>query len=346
MGGSSSINTPVEPRKNSTALREPVSEAKKKIQKQEQSTNDLRRQEMQAEQQQQKLEKPLNWPLPKREKEKDFVVNSLPMNKRYTVSENQYNYNEAIVQRSIKATTVNFRPTQKTMTKTTDDGDSNVHESARAQLIMQAKTDLWAGISSSAEMQNLLASLNVTHMESSEIIQQRLHGLSREAERVMGLIINDTIDEQNRLLEYAQEIQARQEELHREWLQKYLLELDRWRSHELEQLHEKIDGYKETINLVAYKKLAFVNQQVKSAKSYIFQDEYNRQTEKADRIVSDMEKLSRQHDMQQFGTEAKTDIHLKIQGNGGNKPMNEKAPFYDPFVLKREYVNQRMLTDQ
>ncbi|CAF4585092.1 unnamed protein product, partial [Rotaria magnacalcarata] len=49
---------------------------------------------------------------------------------------------------------------------------------------------------------------------------------------------------------------------------------------------------------------------------------------------------------QQFGTEAKTDIHLKIQGNGGHKPMNEKAPFYDPFVLKREYVNQRMLTDQ
>ncbi|CAF4134677.1 unnamed protein product, partial [Rotaria sp. Silwood2] len=73
-------------------------------------------------------------------------------------------------------------------------------------------------------------------MESNEIIQRRLEGVSKAAERILGLIINETTEDQNRLLEYAQEIQMRHEELYREWLQKYIIELDRWRSSELAKL--------------------------------------------------------------------------------------------------------------
>lgn len=211
---------------------------------------------------------------------------------------------------------------------------------------MKSKTDLWTGISSSDDMQKLLASLNVSNIESSEILQQRLQGLSKEAERVIGFIIEDTTDEQNRLLEYAQGIQARQEELYREWLQKYLIELDQWRSHELQLLHEKIDVYKEQISAIAHRKLAFVNEQVKQAKSDIFREEFQRQSSKTDEIVADMEKLTRNNDTQHFGTETKTDIHLQIQGHGGRKITEEKSyPSNKPFKLKREYVDPKMFTD-
>ena len=115
-------------------------------------------------------------------------------------------------------------------------------------MTIKTKTDLWAGMTVSAEMKNLMARLNVAHIESNEIIQQRLEGVSKEAERVIGLIIKETTDEQDRLLKYAQEVQRTREELHREWLQKYVIELDRWRSNELGKLHEKLEYSKNEMN--------------------------------------------------------------------------------------------------
>lgn len=39
-----------------------------------------------------KVEKPLIWPLPVKEKDKDFVVNTLPMNEHYTLSPDEFDY--------------------------------------------------------------------------------------------------------------------------------------------------------------------------------------------------------------------------------------------------------------
>jgi hypothetical protein len=188
---------------------------------------------------------------------------------------------------------------------------------------MKTKTDLWAGMTVSAEMKNLMARLNVAHMESNEIIQQRLEGVSKEAERVIGLIIKETTDEQDRLLKYAQEVQRTREELHREWLQKYIVELDRWRSNELGKLHEKLEYSKKEMNTILQKKLALVNHQVEVAKSQIFREEQERQAKEAGNIVSDVNEISQKDKMQHIGTEANTDIYLKIRANGGNKVDNE-----------------------
>jgi hypothetical protein len=208
-------------------------------------------------------------------------------------------------------------------------------------MTMKTKTDLWAGMSPSTEMKNLLARLNVAHMESNEIIQQRLEKVSKEAERVLGLIINETAAEQNRLLEYAQGIQARREELHRDWLKKYVVELDRWRSIELARLHEKLEQSKKKINAVLQKKLALVNQQVELAKSEIFREEQERQTEEADNIVSGVKDISRQNKMQHIGTEANTDIHLKIRANAGSKVAEEGPKFNDTYYpfLEQEHLD-------
>ncbi|CAF2698079.1 unnamed protein product [Rotaria sp. Silwood2] len=169
-------------------------------------------------------------------------------------------------------------------------------------------------------------------MESNEIIQRRLEGVSKAAERILGLIINETTEDQNRLLEYAQEIQMRHEELYREWLQKYIIELDRWRSSELAKLHEKLENSKKRMSDVLQKKLTIVNQEVEAAKNQIFLDEQERQAREADNIVSDVKAISHQNKTQYIGTEANTDIHLRIRANAGNRDMNREHPkLNDPY---------------
>jgi hypothetical protein len=204
---------------------------------------------------------------------------------------------------------------------------------------MKTRTNLWTGMTPSAEMRNLLARLNVAHIESNEIVQQRLEGVSKEAERVFGIIIDETTEEQNRLLQYTQQIQGRLQALHREWLEKYVVELDRWQSIELDKLHENLENAKSSINDVFQKKLAIVNRQVEAAKSQIFHEEQEKQTKETNEIVSDVTKTSQQNKMQHIGTETNTNILFNIRANAGNKELIRENPnFNQPYY---EYLDQQ-----
>ena len=178
------------------------------------------------------------------------------------------------------------------MTNTQKNGDSRVYQSSHVQMTAIADTQLWAGISRSTEMEKLLAALNVTHIEYSEVIQQRLQGLSKQVQGVLELIIADTSDEHNRLLNYAQEIQARDEALQRDWLHKYLIVLDQWRATELARLHERVEEYKKQINSTEKDKLTRLNQQVKLAQTNILKEEQEKHAAEATRLVGEMDDLA------------------------------------------------------
>ncbi|CAF0926811.1 unnamed protein product [Rotaria sp. Silwood1] len=280
----------------------------------------------------QKEKQQLKWPLPKEEREEEFVPNNHIDKKRYSLVQDRYERGLAATRRSIKVTTINFPHAQKAETKKSDYTDSKVFNSAHVQMTLKTTTGFSSVMAPTAEMKKLLARLNVAHMESNESIQRRLEKVSKEAERVLGLIINETTDEQNRLLEYAQGIQARHEELYREWLQKYIVELDRWRSTELAKLHEKLEISKKRISDDLQKKLTIVNQEVEAAKSQIFLEEQERQAKEADHIVSDVKSISQQNKTQHIGTESNTDIYLKIRANAGNRDTDrENLKLNDPY---------------
>ncbi|CAF5188906.1 unnamed protein product, partial [Rotaria magnacalcarata] len=97
-----------------------------------------------------------------------------------------------------------------------------IYDLVHVQMTMKAKMNLQTGIFTGVETVRLLDKLNVAHVLFDESIQQRLEQVSKEAERVLGLIIEDLEDEQDRLLDYTQEIQLGYERQYREWLQKYI----------------------------------------------------------------------------------------------------------------------------
>ncbi|CAF1626605.1 unnamed protein product [Rotaria magnacalcarata] len=197
---------------------------------------------------------------------------------------------------------------------------------------MKAKMNLQTGIFTGVETVRLLDKLNVAHVLFDESIQQRLEQVSKEAERVLGLIIEDLEDEQDRLLDYTQEIQLGYERQYREWLQKYIIELDQWKSIELSRLHEKLQKYEIDMKYVFQEKLELLNWEVETAKSRILREEQEKGSKETKSIISNIEEISRQNKMQNMAMEEDTDIHLKLQANTRNKVMEENLINNYPYL--------------
>ncbi|CAF3148005.1 unnamed protein product [Rotaria socialis] len=209
---------------------------------------------------------------------------------------------------------------------------SNISDLVRVQMTMKAKMNLQTGISTGVETVRLPDKLNVAHVLFNESIQQRLEQVSKEAERVLGLIIEDLEDEQDRLLDYTQEIQSGYERQYREWLQKYIIELDQWKSIELSRLHEKLQKYERDMNYVFQEKLELLNREVETAKSRILREEQEKGSKETKSIISNIEEISRQNKMQNIEMEEDTDIHLKLQANTRNKVMGENSINNYPYL--------------
>ncbi|CAF5172537.1 unnamed protein product [Rotaria magnacalcarata] len=192
--------------------------------------------------------------------------------------------------------------------------------------------NLQTGIFTGVETVRLLDKLNVAHVLFDESIQQRLEQVSKEAERVLGLIIEDLEDEQDRLLDYTQEIQLGYERQYREWLQKYIIELDQWKSIELSRLHEKLQKYEIDMKYVFQEKLELLNWEVETAKSRILREEQEKGSKETKSIISNIEEISRQNKMQNMAMEEDTDIHLKLQANTRNKVMEENLINNYPYL--------------
>lgn len=196
-------------------------------------------------------------------------------------------------------------------------------------MTMKTKTNFRTEESSSNEMRKVLDGVYVAHTQSNEILQARLQGVSTETQRVLRLITNETTEEQERLLQYAQQIQTRIQKLHEEWLQKYIIQLDQWQAHELAKLQEKLKLFKESINKMFQAKLSLVNRQVDEEKSRIFRQEAERQTKATNEIVSEVVQSSRGKKASHVGTEAETDIFLKIRASAGNTEVVDPNPPYE-----------------
>ncbi|CAF1943154.1 unnamed protein product [Rotaria magnacalcarata] len=209
---------------------------------------------------------------------------------------------------------------------------SNISDLVHVQMTMKAKMNLQTGIFTGVETVRLLDTLNVAHVLFDESIQQRLEQVSKEAERVLGLIIEDLEDEQDRLLDYTQEIQLGYERQYREWLQKYIIELDQWKSIELSRLHEKLQKYEIDMNYVFQEKLELLNWEVETAKSRILREEQEKGSKETKSIISNIEEISRQNKMQNIAMEEDTDIHLKLQANTRNKVMEENLINNYPYL--------------
>jgi hypothetical protein len=131
------------------------------------------------------------------------------------------------------------------------------------------------------------------------------------------VIIEHTKLEQDRLLAYDKARQTEQEQLFQEWLQRYIVKLNEWRSLELAELQKELLDYQKRIIQVSQQRTRSLNEEANRIKLIIIQQEEAFETEQTDKVFTAMYDISRKDAAQHLGSESKTELNLRIQANVG-----------------------------
>jgi len=211
-------------------------------------------------------------------------------------------------------------------TKWTKENSINL-DSTHVESILDTQTHSCINLSTSDKIDELIKNLNRIHTQLDDAIKRRTQQVSVDTESVLAHIINETHEEQQRLLHYAKEQQTIQDEHYRELLQKYISELDEMRAKELTQLQEELQNCREQILQASQMKIMTVNEQANIIKSKIVQEEQRQASMKIDAVNVQLQNLSTDETFQQLGSELLTKTNVIINANVGTKAPGQNCSF-------------------
>jgi hypothetical protein len=122
---------------------------------------------------------------------------------------------------------------------------------------------------------------------------------------------------------FGKEKQIRQDELYREWLQMYIIELDQWKSIRLANLQEQMEMYQKKIMTHSHRWIMQVNTEANNYKEEIRKAAEQAAYSKIQQLIEQIQAISIHH----LGTETMTKINLIIHGNVGNKMSGQGCTF-------------------
>lgn len=194
--------------------------------------------------------------------------------------------------------------------------DSKSVDSAHVQSQLSARFHACYNLAAADNIDVVMNGLKKTQIDLDDRLKKRLAKISAEAEQKISLIVEDTREEQKRLLAYDKEQQHRQDEIYQEWLQKYVVELNTWRSRELAKLQKDLLTYQRLIVDISKQKIERVNEEAHAFKTLILDEEKQRVSRKTNKLTSTMYDLTRD-DTHFLGSESKTELNLRVQANVG-----------------------------
>jgi DNA polymerase III gamma/tau subunit len=182
-------------------------------------------------------------------------------------------------------------------------------------------------LSTSERIDELISNLNNIHTQLDERIKRRTQQVSAETESVLAHIINETQDEQQRLLHYAKTQQTKQDEHYHELLQNYISQIDEMKAKELTQLQQELQECREQIMQLSQMKIMTVNEQANIIKSKIVKEEQQQASMKIDAVNVQLQNLSTDDTFQQLGSEIMTQTNVTTKVNAGTKAAGHNCSF-------------------
>lgn len=190
---------------------------------------------------------------------------------------------------------------------------------------MNSQTHSCINLSTSERINELIENLNDIHTEQDESIKRRTQQISTETESVLAHIVNETEEEQQRLLHYAKEQQGKQDAHYRQLLQAYVSQLDEMKAKELAQLQEELHDCRERIIQVSQLKIMYVNEQANIAKAQIVKEEQGQASMKIDAINTHLHNLPEDETFQQLGSEIVTKTNVTVSATVGSKAPGQRC---------------------
>ncbi|CAF4232779.1 unnamed protein product, partial [Rotaria magnacalcarata] len=97
------------------------------------------------------------------------------------------------------------------------------------------------------------------------------------------------------------------DELHREWLYKYIVVLDEWQSKQLGEWQNELSEYQKRILNKSQESIIAVNKKAAEIKLRILKEEQNNASSDANALLAAIESLSDEQALQHLGSEKTTE---------------------------------------
>ncbi|CAF3302231.1 unnamed protein product [Rotaria sp. Silwood2] len=270
------------------------------------------------------------WPLPPNEYDGKFKAAWPEDEKRYSLKR-AYDAKLPQISEWTATTTTTTRITKsdskETSTSQWNKVNSCIYDSAHVQSTLTAQSHSLINLSTAEEVSKLMVNLNNAHRRLDGIVKDRLQIISKETEMIIGQITTDTHDIQLSLLSFAKARQSQQDELYREWLQKYVVILDGWKSARLAKLQEELQEYQRAIITYSQRRISSVNTEANKIKSLILREEQEKASLEINALMAQIESLSTHQILQHIGSETMTNMNLTILANVGRKMPGQGAAF-------------------
>lgn len=198
-------------------------------------------------------------------------------------------------------------------------------DSAHVESSLTSEMHSCLNLSTSEKIDELITDLAQIHSQLDDTIRRRTQQISVETESVLAQIINETQQEQQRLLKYAKERQNQQENRYRNQLKVYISKLDDMKVKDLSQMQEELNQCREQILKVSQMKIMLVNEQANVAKSRVMKEEQQQASMKLNSINLQLKNLSKDKNFQQLGAESKSRTSLLVSSHVGTKLPDQRC---------------------
>ena len=195
--------------------------------------------------------------------------------------------------------------------------DSKISASAHVQSQLTAQYHACFNLTTYENFNTALSTLKINCTEFDHRVKHKLAQLSVVVEGKLAQIIAETKGEQDRLLAFDKARQTQDEELFQEWLQRYIVKLNEWRSLQLAELQEELLKSQKEIIAASEKKTRFVLDEAKKIKLQILEYEQQMEAQRTNKLFSTIYESSKEGALQHLGSESKTELNLRIQANVG-----------------------------
>ncbi len=200
---------------------------------------------------------------------------------------------------------------------------SSIDDSAHVQSSLRSQSHACINLSTTKEIDRLFASLSGVQAEFDRHVEEQLILISKVAKEIIELITSDAREIQQNLLGFGKEKQMKQDELYRQWLQLYIIELNKWKSTRLADLQNKMETHQKKIMAYSQQWIMQVNTDANALKDNIIKAAQQEASSRMQQLIEQIQAMSIHH----LGTETMTKINLIIHGNVGNKMSGQGCTF-------------------
>lgn len=194
--------------------------------------------------------------------------------------------------------------------------DSQQNDSAHVQSQLSARFHACFNLSAADNINVVMANLRSSQQGLQQVLQRRLLKVSTESEQKIQLVVEDTREDQKLLLIYDKERQRRQNAVYQEWLQKYIVKLNEWRSRQLANLQKELLHYQKNIVDKSRRRIDQINLDTYLLQAQILQEETDANKTRTDNVTKRMYEITSEG-ANFLGSESKVELNLKIQANVG-----------------------------